>query len=123
MSSSVNESITAAVHDVRITGEALSVSFTDGRTLSVPLRSYPRLADGSRGERTRWRLIAGGTGIHWPALDEDISVAGLLAGLPSGESQKSLRAWLAARRRSAAKPTSRIRRQPAKNRIARATRG
>jgi uncharacterized protein DUF2442 len=126
MNSSVDEAVVAAVDDVRVTGQTLRVSLSDGRTLSVPLGWYPRLAHGSRAERARWRLIAGGKGIHWPALDEDISVAGLLAGLPSGESPKSFRVWLASRGRPANKPlqpTSRARRQPAKKRSARAARG
>ena len=53
---------------------------------SRPVRRYPRLAEGSPAERRRWELIGPGVGIHWPALDEDISVEGLLRGLPSGES-------------------------------------
>jgi hypothetical protein len=75
----------------------------DGRTLSVPMDWYPRLAHGSPRERQRWRLIGGGIGIHWPDLDEDISISGLLAGLPSGESAKSLKQWLASRRRPSKK--------------------
>jgi hypothetical protein len=53
----------------------------DGRTLTVPLEWFPRLRDASPEQRNRWRLIGPGTGIHWPDIDEDISVAGLL-GLP-----------------------------------------
>ncbi|MGH2602304.1 MAG: DUF2442 domain-containing protein, partial [Dehalococcoidia bacterium] len=49
-------------------------------------------------ERAEWRLIGRGQGIHWPQLDEDISVEGLLAGRPSGETQASLERWLQARR-------------------------
>jgi hypothetical protein len=51
----------------------------DGRTVSVPLLWYPRLANATADERRNWRLIGRGEGIHWPDLDEDISVAGLLA--------------------------------------------
>ena len=58
----------------------------------------PALAHGSARERQRWELIGQGVGIHWPALDEDISVAGLLQGLPSGESDESFARWLGARR-------------------------
>jgi hypothetical protein len=58
---------------------------------------YPRLAHASAGERKDWRLIAQGRGIHWQAIDEDISVEGLLAGRASGESQASLKRWLASR--------------------------
>jgi hypothetical protein len=58
---------------------------------------YPRLWHGTPEERHHWRLIGGGEGIHWPELDEDISVENLLAGKPSGESQRSLKRWLEAR--------------------------
>ena len=66
----------------------------DGRVVSVPLEWYPRLAEGTGAERRRWELIGPGIGIHWPDLDEDISVENLLRGQPSGESQKSLQRWL-----------------------------
>jgi hypothetical protein len=82
---------------VRVTEDALIVDLTDGRTLSVPLAWYPRLAHGTPAERDHWRLIGRGEGIHWPELDEDISVDGLLAGRGSGETQASLQRWLRAR--------------------------
>jgi hypothetical protein len=82
---------------VRVTDDALVVDLTDGRTLSVPLAWYPRLAHGTPTERGNWRLIGRGEGIHWPALDEDISVDGLLAGRGSGETQASLQRWLRTR--------------------------
>lgn len=83
--------------DVFITDDTLSVELSDGRTLSVPLEWYPRLVHVTPEERDRWRLIAHGHGIHWDDLDEDISVEGLIAGKPSGESQASLARWLAGR--------------------------
>jgi hypothetical protein len=83
--------------DVKVTDDELSVDLEDGRTLVVPLTWYPRLFHGNKRERTRWRLIGRGLGIHWPELDEDISVEGLLAGRPSNESQKSLKRWLETR--------------------------
>ena len=79
---------------VALTEDALVVELVDGRTITVPLTWYPRLAHGSRDERANWRLIGEGEGIHWPALDEDISVEGLLAGHRAGETQVSLRRWL-----------------------------
>jgi hypothetical protein len=54
-------------------------------------------------ERQNWRLIGNGSGIHWADLDEDVSVEHLLAGIPSGESQKSLQSWLVKRKQSASK--------------------
>jgi hypothetical protein len=85
---------------VEVSPETLSVELVDGRTIAVPLAWYPRLAHATGHERESWRLIGGGWGIHWPALDEDISVANLLTGQPSSESQSSLNAWLAGRTKS-----------------------
>jgi hypothetical protein len=85
---------------VTVTDDTLAVDLTDGRTVSVPLAWYPRLAHASPTERSKWRLVGAGEGIHWPDLDEDISVEGLLAGRPSGESQRSLERWLEARRKA-----------------------
>src|SRR5258708_33018946 len=82
---------------VRVSEDELSVELADGRTIIVPLAWYPRLSHGSARERKKWRLIGRGEGIHWPELDEDISVSGLLAGRPSGETQTSLRTWLDSR--------------------------
>lgn len=82
---------------ITVTEDTLVVDLVDGRTVSVPLLWYPRLAHGTPTERANWRLIGRGEGIHWPGLDEDISVAGLLAGRPSGETQTSLRRWLESR--------------------------
>jgi hypothetical protein len=84
----------AKAQNVVVTDEALTVDLTDGRTLSVPLGWYPRLLNGTAEERNHWELIGEGEGIHWPELDEDISVEGLLLGRPSGESQRSLQRWL-----------------------------
>ena len=82
---------------VSVDDDVLSVGLSDGRTISVPLAWYPRLIHGSTAERRNFRLVGRGEGIHWPDLDEDLSVAGLLAGRPSGESQASLDRWLAGR--------------------------
>ena len=79
---------------VSVDDQTLSVDLTDGRTISVPIAWYPRLSHADMGERRNWRLIAGGDGIRWPDVDEDISVAALLAGKRSAESQASLKRWL-----------------------------
>src|SRR5262245_41786642 len=97
MRSSAVEVREATATHVEVSDDTLSVDLADGRTIAVPLAWYPRLTHATAEERTSWRLIGGGRGIHWPALDEDISVANLLAGQPSGESQTSLKKWLAAR--------------------------
>ena len=90
--------------NVTVSDDTLSVDLSDGRTISVPLAWYPRLSHASAAERKRWCLIGRGVGIHWDDLDEDISVEGLLAGKPSGESQASFGSWLAKR---SPRPTAR----------------
>lgn len=89
----------AAVTDAWTNGATLAVQLDDGRAISVPLAWYPRLLHATTEERDNWRLIGKGQGIHWNDLDEDISVEGLLAGRPSGESQASFGRWLEARQR------------------------
>jgi len=78
--------------------DALIVDLADGRTITAPLAWFPRLAHGTPAERANWRFIGSGEGIHWPDLDEDISIASLLAGRRSGETQESLRRWLERRK-------------------------
>jgi len=80
--------------------DSMTVRFDDGRSLSVPLAWYPRLLHGTTKEREQYALIGNGEGIHWPELDEDVSVDGLLAGQRSAESDASLARWLE-RRQSA----------------------
>jgi hypothetical protein len=94
MSISTVENQIPSANQVHVGSDALTVELTDGRSISVPLAWFPRLSHGSDSERSEWRLIGGGHGIHWPKLDEDISVENLLAGKPSGESQASLKKWL-----------------------------
>jgi hypothetical protein len=97
MSTSPSELGAALAQHVIVTDDTLVVDLVDGRSVSVPISWYPRLAHGTPDERSNWRLIGRGEGIHWPDLDEDISVVGLLAGRPSGETQNSLRRWLESR--------------------------
>ena len=66
--------------DVIVSESSFRVALDDGRELSVPLAWFPRLFHGAPEQRSRWELIGRGEGIHWPDLDEDISIAGLLAG-------------------------------------------
>ena len=82
---------------VQVTEDLLVVELLDGRVVSVPLAWFPRLLASTAPERANWRLVGRGEGIHWPALDEDISVASLLAGHASTESQQSLKRWLGTR--------------------------
>jgi hypothetical protein len=87
----------SGAQNVVITGTALNVELADGRSVSVPLEWYPRLAAAAKPERANWSLIGRGEGIHWPDLDEDISVDNLLAGTRSGESQQSFKRWMDSR--------------------------
>lgn len=84
----------AKLQQVTTTEDSLTIDLSDGRTVSVPIGWYPRLLHGTPQERNNWRLIGEGEGIHWPDLDEDINVENLLAGKPSGESQRSFKNWL-----------------------------
>lgn len=85
------------VQNVHVTEDALTIDLSDGRTKSVTLGWFPRLEHGHPEERANWRLIGKGHGIHWPDLDEDISVEVIFATKPSGENQASLKRWLQSR--------------------------
>lgn len=98
MTSSAIEIRVPTVTDLNVTDDTLTVELSDGRSLSVPLAWFPRLLHGSSSERNDWRTIGSGHGIHWPQLDEDISVESLIAGHPSGEGRQSLQSWLDSRR-------------------------
>jgi Protein of unknown function (DUF2442) len=68
---------------VTVGDDALSVSLRDGRVISVPLAWYPRLLNATPAQRGNWKIAGGGYGIHWPAVDEDLSTEGLLRGAPA----------------------------------------
>jgi len=68
---------------VRVTDEEIVASLSDGRTISVPLAWSWRLAEATPDQRNTFRLIGGGQGVHWPLLDEDISLWGMLHGFPA----------------------------------------
>jgi hypothetical protein len=97
MNSSAAETQEARARQVTVTEEALTVDLVDGRTITVPLVWYPRLWHGTPKERSHIAIVGDGTYIHWSDLDEDLTVAGLLAGRRSGESPESLKKWLGAR--------------------------
>jgi hypothetical protein len=82
MSSSVVEANPRA-QDVLVTEDELTVSLADGRRVSVPLAWFPRLLHASPAQRSNWQLLGDGEGIHWPDVDEDVSVAGILRGTPA----------------------------------------
>lgn len=80
--------------NVSVTDDSIIIDLEDGRTVTAPLAWYPRLQHGTEKERRHWRLIGHGEGIHWPELDEDVSVENILYGKHSQESQHSLKKWL-----------------------------
>ena len=84
--------------DVAVTDDTLSVDLEDGRTISVPIGWYQRLAHGTSAERSKFQLAGAGYSIYWPDLDEDIGVEGLLLGKHSMESPESFERWLLQRK-------------------------
>ena len=90
-SSTLTESPTAL--NVQISDDTLTVSLSDGRVVSVPISWYPRLSQALPQHRAVWELIGRGHGIHWPELDEDISIENILLGQPSGEGARSFSRW------------------------------
>lgn len=100
MSTFVAKNERTLANNVTVTKDTLTVDLDDGRTISIPLSWFPRLLNGLMKERQNWRLIGRGEGVHWPDLDEDISVSGLLEGRASTESQQSLQKWLESRKKT-----------------------
>ena len=95
MSTSAEDVFRPQAESVTFKDDALIVELSDGRTISVPVSWYPRLDHSTEEERADYEIFA--SGIHWPQIDEDISVDALLAGKRSNESQASLKRWLDSR--------------------------
>ena len=98
MSTSLVEIQVVSAENVGVTNDTLTLDLADRRTISLPVAWYPRLLHATPDERARWEWIGDREGIHWPDLDEDISVEGIIAGRRSGESQRSLQRWLEGRK-------------------------
>jgi Protein of unknown function (DUF2442) len=86
--------VSVRAQNVAVTEDSLVVDLSNGESTTVPLARYPRLVHRTPEEKNNWRWIGDREGIHWPDLDEDISVENLLLGKASGESQDSFRRWL-----------------------------
>jgi len=84
---------TARILDAEIHEDALTVHLEDGRSVTTPLEWYPRLAFATSEERQKFEIAGRGRGLHWPMLDEDLSVKGMLSGTPSAEGPRSLKGW------------------------------
>ena len=93
LSATVNLALPRLV-SVSLSDDTLAVDLEDGRTISVPVSWYPRLAHGTPDEKAHFETSGGGFGIYWPELDEDISVEGMLLGRKSTESPASFQRWL-----------------------------
>ncbi len=87
------------IANVTITDDTLAVDLEDGRTIAVPIGWYPRLAHATLDERENFVISGAGYGIHWPDLDEDIGVEGLILGKKSAESPTSYERWLNSRKK------------------------
>lgn len=94
---SATEIIVPDAMTIEVTEDTLTAELSDGRTISVPLAWYPRLVHATLEERNNWELIGTGQGVHWPDLDEDLSIEGFLAGRKSGESPRAFKRWLEAK--------------------------
>ena len=103
MSKAIQE---AQALSVFIEREMLIVNLVDGRTMIVPLDWFPRLWHGTPKERDHYEISGDGMHIHWPDLDEDLTVAGLLAGWRSEEGTQSLKKWMASRKKATTKKTA-----------------
>ena len=88
----------ARVLKVEVTEDTLSIDLEDGGSVSLPIGWYPRFANGTPAERANLQISGAGYGVHWPDLDEDIGVEGLLLGKHSSESPSSFERWLQRRR-------------------------
>lgn len=77
--------------EIQITDDHLAVTLQDGRIISTPLEWYPRLCRATPADRAVWEWDGDGIGIHWPLLDEDLSIAGMLRGVPSMEYKRQQR--------------------------------
>jgi hypothetical protein len=100
MSSAVATLALSRIIAVTVTDDTLSIDLEDGRSIAVPIGWYPRLAHGTPAERANLQISSAGYGIHWPDLDEDIGIEGVLLGKKSAESPSSLKRWLQRRKQT-----------------------
>lgn len=107
---SIVENVEPRIQNVKVTSDAIVAYLVDGRVLSVPLAWSWRLSEATAKQRARFKLIGDGQGVHWPEIDEDISVEGMLHGVPAHRSQKSVRLSRPQTNGRRAPPNKRLRR-------------
>ncbi|MEF8940497.1 MAG: DUF2442 domain-containing protein [Salinivenus sp.] len=88
-----NRHATARIVKAEVNEDELTVHLEDGRSVTTPVEWYPRLAFATPEERQEFEITGRGRGLHWPMLDEDLSVKGMLSGTPSAEGAQSLKGW------------------------------
>jgi hypothetical protein len=86
---SIAASVEARIQTVSVTEDTIAAQLVDGRTICVPLAWSWRLSEATPDQRARFEIIGSGTGIRWPEIDEDISVEGMLHGVPANRPTKS----------------------------------
>ena len=80
---SIADSTEPRIRDIKITSDSIIAHLVDGRVISVPLAWSWRLSEATTSQRARFKLIGDGQGVHWPDVDEDISIEGMLHGVPA----------------------------------------
>jgi len=115
-------SVESRIDHVDVTDESITAHLVDGRVISVPLAWSWRLSEATPAQRANWRLIGDGHGVHWPDIDEDLSAAGMLNGVPARRSAKA-KPQQSAPANQALQPTSRARRKPKSRKRSSAARG
>ena len=94
------------IRDIKVTADTITAFLVDGRIVSVPLSWSWRLSEATPAQRAKWRLIGTGQGIHWPDVDEDISIEGMLRGVPAHRPH-DLKRFISATQRANGKPATR----------------
>jgi len=98
MNSSRAKKVEPRATDLTFSKQAMTIHLADGRVLTVPLAWYPRLLHASPSERHNYEIVGDGEYLHWPELDEDLTVVGLLEGCRSAETAASVKKWLSTRK-------------------------
>jgi hypothetical protein len=99
------------IRNIKVTADTITAYLVDGRIVSVPLAWSWRLSEATPTQRAKWRIIGDGQGIHWPDVDEDISVEGMLRGVPAHR-PRVLSRTIGANQRENGKPNTRASDRP-----------